>query len=121
MSDQTDLQVRMAEKALTRASERNGGGDETLAARFAEARHVAGGSLGSTAKDASLNWAGGNHVASVGRSDQPLSADLANVSGVGSSSLIPSVNAPEPASNVRATPRSDQGQRSGVNAIVRGS
>jgi hypothetical protein len=115
-SEPTDNNMKFAEKALQR------GGDESLAARFAEARTVAGCDLGpSPQRDASLNWAGGQHLATeAGPGDRPLSAELANTAGVGSTAGIEQSSTRTPPSNVRPVPRCDQGQRSGVEAIVRG-
>jgi hypothetical protein len=122
-SESANHNLNVHEKALTRATERNSGGtDPRIAQRFEEARLVAHGSLGpSPQRDASLNWAGGQHHATeAGPGDRPLSVALANTAGVGSTAGMEQSNSRAPSSNVRPVPNSVGAARFGVASIVGG-
>jgi hypothetical protein len=91
-----ETNISFNREALERAHLRNNPELAGDADRDRDVRIAAGCSPRGDTLDSTLNWAGGQQVATIGENDNPFSGDMARVAGTGAESPAPDPGAAYP-------------------------
>jgi hypothetical protein len=113
-------QAHVAAEALRRSRVRNNPAESPESPdRDRDVRIAAGLDSGRSTADSTLNWASGQQVATVGRSDIPFSSDLSRVAGVGAESVTTERSPTHATTAIHPAPDC-KGGASGMDAICGG-